>query len=369
MKLPKSFQWNTATDVRFLVDGAQFYPEMLKAIENARHYILMEMYLFESSSISDKFIAAFIKASHRGVIVKLILDAYGCLKLSTLDREKLTNSGVQIKFYNPLRLSNLKQNLFRTHRKYLILDGEKVFIGGVGLTDDFVGKNGWRETVIEVKGNIVIDWQILFDDYFKSPEITEIPQKNSVPARPTTAARLAYTKGGTQLEIKKVLLNRINKSNHYIWFASAYFIPSDKIRKALRKAAVNGKDVRLLLPGPITDHPAVRFASRRYYKKLLKYGVRIFEYQGRFTHTKMVLIDDWFTIGSSNMDRWNFRWNMEANQEIESENFTMSAREILINDFGNSKEINYSQWLRRSKYQRFKEWLWGKVDLWITSRK
>jgi phosphatidylserine/phosphatidylglycerophosphate/cardiolipin synthase-like enzyme len=98
----------------------------------------------------------------------------------------------------------------------------------------------------------------------------------------------------------------------------------------------------------------------------LRFGVRIFEYQGRFTHTKMVLVDDWFTIGSSNLDRWNFRWNLEANLEVESNNSTSEARKILLQDFKNSHEIQYSQWVNRSRIQRTKEWLWGKVDIWLT---
>ncbi len=180
------------------------------------------------------------------------------------------------------------------------------------------------------------------------------------------SARLAYTTGGSRLEIKKVLLKKIENSNASIWLASAYFIPSRKTRKALRKAASNGIDVRLLLPGEITDHPAVRYASRRYYARLLRFGVRIFEYQGRFTHTKMVLIDDWLTIGSSNMDRWNFRWNLEANQEIENENIASKARKIMLDDFSHCHEIKYIDWINRSRIQRTKEWLWGKLDIFLT---
>ena len=370
MDVPKTFPWNTTNTVHFLVDGRQFYPSMLNAIKQAKQFILMEMYLFESSNIADQFITAFTQASRRGLTVQLLLDAYGCLGLSRFDREKLTKAGVQLSFYNPLRFKKFKQNLFRTHRKYLIIDGEKVFVGGVGITDSFAGKNSWRETVIEVQGPIVADWQTLFSvsyaQYFK--EITPKPKNIVKSDKGEIKARLAFTNGGTNLEIKKDLVNRINNSHERVWFASAYFIPSRKIRKALRNAAAKGKDVRLLLPGPVTDHPSVRHASRRYYARLLRFNVRIFEYQERFTHTKMVLIDDWFTIGSSNMDRWNFRWNREANQEIMDETTTIKAREILLNDFKHCDEIKYQDWLSRSKYQRLKEWIWGKVDIWLCKK-
>jgi len=361
------FPWRDGNNIQFLVDGHQFYPAMLNGIASAKKYILMEMYLFESGKVADQFISAFTEAAQRGVGVQLLVDAYGGLGLSKNDRLRLIHSGVQLIFYNPLMFRKLKRNLFRTHRKYLVVDGVKAFVGGAGITDCFQGKDAWRETVIEVQGSVVLDWQILFTRNFKKWSDSVVPDLvEQAKVAKGVLARLAYTSGGTRLEIKKVLLNRMNNSHDSIWLASAYFIPTRKIRKALRQAALNGKDVRLLLPGRVTDHPAVRYASRRYYARLLRFGVRIFEYQGRFTHTKMVLVDDWFTIGSSNMDRWNFRWNLEANQEVEDQSVANNAREIMLADFKVCREIKYINWVNRSKMNRIKEWIWGRLDMFLT---
>jgi cardiolipin synthase len=193
------------------------------------------------------------------------------------------------------------------------------------------------------------------------------------PARATeypdgAPGRLVYSSGGVRLQLKKMLLNRIRHGQQRIWMTSAYFISSRKIRRALRRATIDGKNVRLLLPGPMTDHPALRYASRRYYARLLRHGVRIFEYQRRFMHTKVVLVDDWCTLGSSNMDRWNFRWNLEANQEVEDPVLAVKVREMLLTDFAHSEEIDYRLWMQRSRSQRLKEWLWGIVDRWQAAR-
>ncbi len=365
-----AFPWREGNTIEFLIDGEQFFPAMLNAIDKADEYVLMEMYLFESGHIAKKFIKAFIEASRRGVCVQLLVDGYGAKALSSYDRELLTSSGVQLAFYNPLNfktLKGLKNNLNRTHRKYLIIDGKSVFVGGAGITDHFYGENAWRETLVEIKGRVISDWHALFNDMFTKWSDQPVPAAmKSDPIDNVILGRLSFTSGGEKLEIKRVLLNRMNKCQSQIWFASAYFIPSRKVRKALRRAALRGNDVRLLLPGPITDHPSVRYASRRYYARLLRFGVRVFEYQERFTHTKMVLVDDWYTIGSSNVDRWNFRWNLEANLEVESQQSADDARTVMTADFDNCIEIDYKSWVNRSKMQRFKEWLWGKVDLWIT---
>jgi len=363
------FPWRQGNQLRFLIDGEQFYPAMLEAIREAHHFILMEMYLFESGRVADQFIKAFIDASQRGIPVLILIDGYGGLGLSKTDRNRMIKAGVQLVEYNPLRFKKVKKNLFRTHRKCLIIDGYKAFVGGAGITDSFDGQCAWRETVIEIKGKVVKDWQTLFTTNFKKWSDKTVPGTiDFTHGDGNIDARVAYTSGASHLEIKKTLLNRVYKSQQKVWLASAYFVPSRKIRKSLRKAAFKGKDVRLLLPGPVTDHPAVRYASRRYYARLLRFGVRIFEYQDRFSHTKILLIDEWFSIGSSNMDRWNFRWNLEANQEVRNRDAASQVREILRNDFAHSKEILYQDWKKRSWILRFKEWIWGKVDLFLSSR-
>ena len=124
-------------------------------------------------------------------------------------------------------------------------------------------------------------------------------------------------------------------------------------------------DVRLLLPGRHTDHPAIRHAGRRFYSSLLRHGVRIFEYQPRFLHAKTLLCDQWVSIGSSNFDRWNLRWNLEANQEVDDPGFAGSVRAMFETDLKASVEIDKEQWQRRRWITRLREHLWGRVDMWL----
>ena len=145
-----------------LVDSPVFYPRMLAAIENAGSYVLMEMYLVESGSITSRFCSAFIDAAQRGVTVQLLLDDFGSRALGRQERAALHRGGVQLALYNPLQLRRLKHNLQRTHRKYLLVDGELAYVGGSGITDEFTGETGWRETMLEVRGPVVADWQSLF---------------------------------------------------------------------------------------------------------------------------------------------------------------------------------------------------------------
>ena len=113
-----------------LVNAPEYYPAMLQAIRDACRYVLMEMYLVESGYVADDFIGAFADAVQRGVTVQLLLDAFGARAFSDDNREQLARAGVQLEFYNPLQLSRPARNLLRTHRKFLIVDGMRAFVGG-----------------------------------------------------------------------------------------------------------------------------------------------------------------------------------------------------------------------------------------------
>jgi len=365
------FPWREGQRFRLLSDGSQFFPAMLQAIDAAKSHVLLEMYIMESGQVANQFIDALLRAVKRGIMVQVLLDDYGSLGLLINDRKRLTDGGVQLAFYNPLRFRifwhKLKNNLLRTHRKFMVVDGNVAYVGGAGISDSFVGEMAWRDCMLEIDGPVAADWQILFRRNMERwSEHVDFPSARAVAVVDGASGRLVFTSGGVQLQLKKILLNRIRRGQQRIWLASAYFIPSGKIRRALRRAVYQGRDVRLLLPGPVTDHPAVRHASRRYYARLLRHGVRIFEYQEHFMHSKVVLIDDWCTIGSSNMDRWNFRWNLEANQEVDDHGLANDVRNMLSNDFEHSEEIHYRLWLQRSWLQRLKETLWGRIDRWLT---
>ncbi len=366
------FPWRGGNRFKLLVDGEQFFPAMLQAISQARHHILLDIYLFESGHIASRFIDAFICAAKRGVEVYLLLDDFGALKLQTEDRQRLSRAGVHLAFYNPLRYGAIRRNLFRDHRKLLLVDQRIAFTGGAGITDEFDSANNplhsWHEVMLAIRGPVVADWQQLFRDNWNlwgSPPLASHEMPRLTGGGEAGRVTLNAPSG---MEIKRSLIKRIRSAKQRVWIATAYFIPSRKIRRLLRQAAYRGVDVRLLLPGGHSDHPSVRHAGRRFYARLLHNGVRIFEYQPRFLHAKMLLCDDWLSIGSSNIDRWNLRWNLEANQELLGGELIAQVETLFTHDFEHSHEITHGKWVTRPWYRRLQEWFWGWVDRWLDRR-
>jgi len=363
--------WRDYNQVKLLIDAESFFPAMLEAIASAKYYVLLEMYLFESGNIADRFINAFIEAADREVKVYLLLDDFGCRGLKASDREHLKHNNIFINYYNPLKYGTFRRNLFRDHRKILIVDQSVAFVGGAGITDDFQTFDrenpGWRETMISIKGECVQDWVEVFSHVWQLYSNIMLPIVSSVQTQSQhpIPSRVICALGSERQGIKSSVLKRIRNSERTCWIATAYFVPSFKIRGALGRAAKRGVDVRLLLPGPISDHPAIRLAARRFYYQLLKEGAKIYEYQPRFMHQKVLLCDAWVSIGSSNIDRWNFRWNLEANQEVEDQDFVNSVTKMFEQDFSESKQYFLESWERRAWYYRLQEWFWGHVDRFI----
>lgn len=365
------FPWRDHNRVQLLVNAESFYPAMLSAISSAQHVILLEMYLVKSGDIANDFISAFLAAADRGVQVYLLLDGFGCRELSQVDIKRLQHKNIHITFYNPLNYGQFLKNFFRDHRKILVVDGHTSFIGGAGITDDFVTKSprdlGWRETMIEIKGESTRDWVQLFSEVWDLYSDIRLPDiKYSAPDMQfSQTCRVICAMGHSRLGIKRSLVKRIKNAEQRVWISTAYFLPSLKIRRELVRAAKRGVDVRLLLPSEKTDHPSVRQAGRRYYYRLLNAGVVIEEYQPRFLHQKLMLCDQWVSIGSSNIDRWNFRWNLEANQEIEDSTFVNQIVNMLEDDFAQAKNYELETWKHRPLYSRIQEWFWGQVDKFL----
>lgn len=364
------FPWRAGNHFELLVDGVRFYPAMLAAIADARAYVLLEMYLAESGMVADRFIDALTAAAGRGVTVKLLLDGFGALKLNAGDRERLTAAGVEMSFYNQLRAAKLVRNLARDHRKLLLVDGRIAFVGGAGLTDEFDppehSERRWRETMVSIQGPIVADWQRLFVEVWtRAGARLDLAPVAARTFEPGMRGRVDITQAPRRHDITRALLKYIRAAERRVWIETAYFIPPWRVRRALGRAARRGVDVRVLLPGPYTDHPAVRHAGRRFYGPLLRHGVRIFEYQPRFLHSKTALCDQWVSVGSSNFDRWNMRWNLEANQSVDDPGFAAAVAAMFEQDFRAAAECEYEQWRRRPWSERVRQYAWGKVDLWL----
>ena len=342
-----------------LVDGEQYFATMLTAIASAQQFIFLEQYLVTTCAIGKKFVQALTEAVQRKVKVYCLFDDYGSRGLTQYSRQQLINAGIQLCFYNPIRFKRWQSALFRDHRKLLLVDNAVGFVGGAGITDDFVAhdkQEGWHDVVLKIQGAVLQDWSQIFLQTWRQNTVAAIvyPEAPSTDFSMPQPGQVLVNYPWHQ-EFNRTLLNKMRQATQHIWITTPYFIPNWKLRRRLKRMASFGVDVRLLLSGDQSDHPWVSQAARRYYTRMLKHRIRIFEYQPRFIHAKIVMCDDWVSIGSTNLDRWNQHWNLDANQAIDDPAFAQQTKEIFRRDFQQSKEIDLAAWLQRPWWQRWHE--------------
>ncbi|HEX8596053.1 MAG TPA: phosphatidylserine/phosphatidylglycerophosphate/cardiolipin synthase family protein [Pseudomonas sp.] len=369
------FPWRKDNQFKLLIDGPAFFPRMIAAIDGAQQQVELELYLVEAGACAEAVVRALVDAAQRGVIVRCLFDDFGAQAFTLKLRKRLTDAGVILRFYNRIHWRRGVRNLYRDHRKLLLVDKALAVVGGTGVTDEFwdptADVSEWHEVMVEISGPLVIDWQALFDRQFhanprrtawRPAENFGLPRLPQVPVSGDALGRVAYADARQHRDILQSLVRALNSGHKRIWLATPYFLPTWKIRRSLRKAAERGIDVRLLLTGPRTDHPSVRYAGHRYYPRLLRAGVKIFEYQPCFLHLKMVLIDDWVSIGSCNFDHWNLHFNLEANLEALDCGLTADVVASFEKDFAVSTQITLDDWKSRPLWSRIKQRIWGWVD-------
>lgn len=350
--------------VDVLENGVEIFPSMLAAIRSARLTITMETYIYWDGEIGRIFAEALAERSRAGVKIKLILDAVGSAQMSRALIGFLRQNGIEIAWYHPLHWYTLARFNNRTHRKLLVVDGRVGFSGGAGIADNWQGnadsEDHWRDTQVRIEGPAVTQMQFAFmDNWVKIGRLIPTGLEYFPKVEPAGDSLVHVIKSSPTEGVSTVKLLyaiALVSAKKSISISNAYFIPDREAVQALEGAVRRGVDVRVIVPGRWTDVPIVRQASRWHYERLLKRGVRIWEYQGTMMHAKTMVVDGiWTTVGSSNFDARSFRLNDEVNVAIYDERIARQMDEMFERDLGRSAAIALGRWKRRSWIARAKE--------------
>jgi cardiolipin synthase len=342
--------------VQALVNGDRFFADMLKSIRAAEKSITFESYIWWSGDIGAEFTKALIERAQAGVKVHLLFDALGSGKIDEDAVKAMTAAGVEVARYNPWRWNTLAQINNRTHRKIMVVDGRVGYTGGAGIGDDWRGDarnpKEWRDTHFRIEGPVVNQIQAAFIENWI--EVTGrvlhgaeyFPQLR--PAGDQSAQFIVTSPGGGSESMQLMYLVSIAAAAKSIKLSAAYFVPDGVEVRALAAAAKRGARVQLIVPGPETDSPLVRRASRSTWGELLRAGVEIHEYQPTFFHCKVMIVDDlWVSVGSTNFDARSFSVNDEANLNVYDAGFAAEQARIFEADLKRSKRVSLEEWENR----------------------
>lgn len=331
--------------VRLLVDGDATFEAIFAAIAEARHTLLVQFFIFHDDGLGRRMQQALLERAAAGVRVCVLYDGVGSHDLPRRYVETLRAGGVAIHPFATNRLRNRFQLNFRNHRKIVVVDGARAFIGGLNVGDEYLGLKPplapWRDTHMELAGPAVADLQQLFADDWEW--ITGAPPPlHPAPATDGNARVLAVACGPADPQETGSLFvtAAINAARRRIWLTTPYFVPDHSVRAALQLAAFRGVDVRVLIPAR-ADHRTVFLASTLHAHYALRAGVRVFRYQPGFLHQKVLLVDDdCAAVGSVNLDTRSFRLNFEASALVLDADFARQVEAMLERDFAQSREVD-----------------------------
>lgn len=295
---------------------------LLREIEAAQFSVSLETYALAADSMGLPLLESLERAAKRGLSVRVLLDAFGCMFLPDSALAPLRAAGGEARYFNPV---HYQRPSFRNHRKLLVVDQSVAYVGGFNYSQEYLGdgvESGWRDSGVRLAGSIVPALAESFEFHFKvaaerSRLFSRFRKSRNVSIRKAFETSIfTNTPGLGRHNIHLTLLRELRRPGP-VDIVTPYFLPPARTLRMIERRARSGDRVRLILPGQ-SDVPLARDAARCYYARLLKAGVELYEYQPRVLHAKLYQFSDAFYIGSANLDKRSLVMNYELLVRLEN---------------------------------------------------
>jgi len=342
--------------VRLLRDAEENFPAWREALGKAKRYIYFECYIVTDDKVGREFLDILVDRARAGVAVRVVVDWMGSFRWLSL-WSTLRDAGGVVRVFNPPKLASPLGWLTRDHRKTIVVDGEIGFVSGLCLSERWLGNperrlEPWRDTGVELRGPAIAALERAFTQVWDAcadpvPCILNLPSDDIASAGPMQLYLIANEPAAAGTFRMDLVVASI--ARHNLWLTDAYFVATSPYVQALRSAARDGVDVRLLVPGA-SDIPALSPLSRAQYRPLLEAGVRVFEWNGTMLHAKTAVADGlWARVGSTNLNLASWLTNYELDVAVENEEFAHKMSQQYEEDLKRATEIVLT---RRNRVKR-----------------
>lgn len=359
-------------DVTLLNNGEEKFPEVLKALENAKSTIHIEYYIVRNDKIGNAIKEVLIRKAKEGVKVRFIYDDFGSGAIRKTYADELRAAGVEIYPFRKLIFIMLANRLnYRNHRKIIVVDGVVGFVGGINIGDEYIndGKGAedlyYRDTHVKVVGYSCYSLQYIFlSDWNFCANQRIVPSEKYFPHidrsqfdhHQETAQIVASGPDSPEPMIMNSLILAIANSKREVLITTPYFVPSEMVLSALKMAAMSDVKVKVLIPKK-TNSFFVRCAANSLFETLMDAGVEIYHYERGFIHAKTSVFDRKVAmVGTANMDNRSFDLNFEVNAVVYDEPFAKRMADDFFEDLSHATKIDPLEWKKsRSKARIFFE--------------
>ena len=346
--------------VDLLQDGNETYADILQAIRDAEKFILLEFFIIRNDRVGDTLRQALEERALAGVQVYVIYDEVGSLKLPAGYLKQLRRVGIRVTSVNGRRfwLSSILRLNFRNHRKLVVIDGSRAYLGSLNIGLEYTyspSRTYWRDTFVRLSGPIVTQCLLSFVDDWKratGQHISNLASQQTAAGNQQCQLLPSGPDDGPMNTWQLCLLELAARSQHRLWLASPYFVPTEAVRDALCAAALRGVDVRLLVPAR-GDNLAAHLAMLSFIPGMLASGVRILAYTPGFLHEKVCLADaSTCTIGTANLDERSLHLNFELTLLAEDETFAAEVAHMLEQDMSQASPLSQASWYKAPRLVR-----------------
>lgn len=334
-------------------DSNQYFAALMQDIDQAVSFIDLETYIFDLDQLGKEVARHLAAASRRGVVVRLLVDGVGSVASGSALARQLNVDGVKVRIFNPLpwnihhwvwavphlpwlaRLQHLLDGMYRrNHRKTCIIDRRIIWIGSFNISQSHLpqeqGGQNWRDTAVRLEGMDTENLQNAFNSTWEN-------DRSLIPRQIFSASSIRLNHKHRR-KLRMDTLRRMDRTSFRIWITNAYFVPSDLLLRYLKRAARRGVDVRILLPGT-SDVFFMPLVSAMFYRNLLTAGVRIYEYEDGILHAKLMILDDWMTVGSTNIDYISLFRNLEVEAVVYLPETKKVLEDQFLHDLNRAEEI------------------------------
>ncbi|MBR3656282.1 MAG: cardiolipin synthase [Prevotella sp.] len=354
--------------VELLMSGKEKFARLFEDIRQAKQSVHLEYFNFRNDSIASLLFDILREKRKEGVEVRAVFDGFGNdsnnQPLKKKHLEKLHADSIEIYEFDPIRFPWINHVWPRDHRKIVVIDGRIAYTGGMNVADYYVVGSEqvgeWRDMHCRIEGSAVNELQKIFVRFWKklSKENLTDPKYFQGTKAGNKMVGIVNREPHTSNEItRRFFVNVLDNAKDSVKIINPYFMPTNKVMKALKRCAERGVKMDILISAKY-DEPLTPDIVMYNMKKLIKRGVNVWRYRPGFHHSKIMMVDGKFcTVGSTNLDARGLRYDYEVNALIMDEETTKKLDQKFIEDTGKSDYVSMEEWKKsRTTWQRFKGW-------------
>lgn len=367
---------------QLLIDD-DYYKFLLVDFDQAKESIDISTYIFSNDRIGKKIIKKLEQAANRQVRIRLLLDGVGSRNCDATLIRDLNDKGIAVKIYHPLPWKvwqwgsaaympqRFLQRFFyllmkmnsRNHRKLCIIDNKIAYVSSANIDEShlkvYKGGAGWHDITVRITGKQFNFLEKIFNRTWRKYSIKQ-KIKNKFRHEIKNQYFYPYMNRHMRRKSYKDLLDRINNAKYRIWIMNAYFVPDSYLLKALIKAAKRDIDIRIILPRT-SDVMVSTLVANTFYVTLVKNNISVYEFLGSMLHAKAMMIDDWYRIGSSNLNTRSLKHDLELDVVLSTIPAQMQLEEQFLLDINQSEKLSMTD----LKKQSFLKTLLGRLFLFL----